>query len=227
MSAGRGRQNLLISALTVTAAGTDALSYLGLGHVFPANMTGNTVLLGLGAATGDWPALSRSATALGAYVLAAVALGAALPENPRPRHVRAALLAEVWLLLAAAVWWHLLTGRPDGAPRYALIALAGTAMGMQSVIAARLRLPGVATTYITGTWTGLSMGIGELLRRRGGGRPPDGQTARGLVVALYPAAAFATATAYIAWHNVAALIPAMSVVLAWLICRGRLGRSAG
>jgi len=227
MREGRGQERLLIGTLTVTAAGTDALSFLGLGQVFPANMTGNTVLLGLGAATGDWPALSRSATALGAYVLAAVALGAGVPDKPRPHHIRAALLVEVGLLLAAAVWWSLLTGRPTGAPQYGLIALAGTAMGMQSVIAARLRLPGVATTYITGTWTGLSMGIGELLRRRGGGGRPDGQTARGLVVVAYPAAAFATAAAYTAWHNIAALIPAASVVLAALICRGCVGRSAG
>ncbi|MEU5725635.1 YoaK family protein [Micromonospora sp. NPDC047738] len=225
MSEGRGRQRLLISALTVTAAGTDALSYLGLGHVFPANMTGNTVLLGLGAATGDWPAVSRSATALCAYVLAAVALGAAVPDRPGPHHIRTAFLIEVCLLVATAVWWNLLTGRPTGAPRYGLIALAGTAMGMQSAIAARLRLPGVTTTYITGTWTGLSMGIGELLRRDRS-RSLDRQIARSLVVTWYPAAAFATAAAYTAWHNLAALIPAMTVVLSGLIYRGRLGRSA-
>ncbi len=39
-----------VPALAVVAAATDALSYLGLGKVFPANMTGNTVLLGIGIA---------------------------------------------------------------------------------------------------------------------------------------------------------------------------------
>ena len=35
----------MLLGLTVVAACADAISYLGLGHVFPANMTGNTVLL--------------------------------------------------------------------------------------------------------------------------------------------------------------------------------------
>ena len=34
--------------LTVTTGLVDAASYLGLGHVFAANMTGNIVLLGFG-----------------------------------------------------------------------------------------------------------------------------------------------------------------------------------
>ena len=37
-------------ALTFTAGLVDAASYLGLGHVFTANMTGNVVLLGFGIA---------------------------------------------------------------------------------------------------------------------------------------------------------------------------------
>jgi Protein of unknown function (DUF1275) len=33
---------VLVVALTATAAAIDAVCYLGLGHVFPPNMTGNT-----------------------------------------------------------------------------------------------------------------------------------------------------------------------------------------
>jgi uncharacterized membrane protein YoaK (UPF0700 family) len=41
-------------ALTWAAGSVDAISYLGLGHVFTAMMTGNTVLLGLALAQGGW-----------------------------------------------------------------------------------------------------------------------------------------------------------------------------
>ena len=41
---------LSLLALTFTTGLIDAASYLGLGHVFTANMTGNVVLLGFGIA---------------------------------------------------------------------------------------------------------------------------------------------------------------------------------
>ena len=40
----------MLLVLTVTTGLIDAVSYLGLGHVFTANMTGNIVLLGFGLA---------------------------------------------------------------------------------------------------------------------------------------------------------------------------------
>ena len=44
-----------LAGLTLVAAVTDGISYLGLDRVFPVNMTGNTVLLGLGIASYDLP----------------------------------------------------------------------------------------------------------------------------------------------------------------------------
>ena len=41
---------LTLLSLTLTTGVVDAVSYLGLGHVFTANMTGNVVLLGFGLA---------------------------------------------------------------------------------------------------------------------------------------------------------------------------------
>jgi len=48
----RPSQPLVVSlaALTVVSGIVDAVSYLGLGHVFTANMTGNVVLVGFGIA---------------------------------------------------------------------------------------------------------------------------------------------------------------------------------
>ena len=41
------RRDLLLLGLTWAAGFVDAVSYLGLGNVFTANMTGNTMLLGI------------------------------------------------------------------------------------------------------------------------------------------------------------------------------------
>jgi uncharacterized membrane protein YoaK (UPF0700 family) len=43
----RHERDLSLLALTWAAGNIDAIGYLGLGRVFTANMTGNTVLLGL------------------------------------------------------------------------------------------------------------------------------------------------------------------------------------
>ena len=47
-----GRESMLL-LLSLAAASLDAISYLGLGRVFTAMMTGNTVLLGLALAQGE------------------------------------------------------------------------------------------------------------------------------------------------------------------------------
>ena len=53
-----------LAALTVVSGFVDAVSFLGLGHVFTANMTGNVVLIGFaaaGAPVSPWrPAAARS-----------------------------------------------------------------------------------------------------------------------------------------------------------------------
>ena len=64
--ASRENTGLIVVLLVMTAATgiVDAVSYLALGHVFTANMTGNVVLMGfrLGGASGI--SLSRSVIAL-------------------------------------------------------------------------------------------------------------------------------------------------------------------
>ncbi|MGN6697263.1 MAG: YoaK family protein, partial [Thermomicrobiales bacterium] len=57
-------RDTLLLLLAGAAGSLDAISYLGLGHVFTANMTGNTVLLGVALAQRDMPAALRNAVAL-------------------------------------------------------------------------------------------------------------------------------------------------------------------
>jgi len=61
------RDNLAFLALTAAAAGTDTISYLARPR-FLQQHGRQHLLLGLGVATGGFPAATRSTTALGAFV---------------------------------------------------------------------------------------------------------------------------------------------------------------
>jgi uncharacterized membrane protein YoaK (UPF0700 family) len=155
--------NEQIFLLTWTAGCSDAISYLGLGHVFTANMTGNTVLLGLDIEQGEALAVLRSAVALGGFCLGAY-VGTFLIEGDQEGatwtpQVTTAFTTEAALLAVFAVIW-LLTGAnpPAGGVVNALIALSALAMGLQSAIVRSLGVAGIATTYITGTLTNLMAG---------------------------------------------------------------------
>ena len=129
----------------------DALSYLALGRVFTANMTGNTVLFGLSLVQGDADAAGRAGLALGGFLVGG-ALGAWIAyQGPRddgwPRGVTIALIVECVFLAALANDRSALLGLR--------VTFASVAMGIQSAAARRLDILGVTTTFITGTLTSL------------------------------------------------------------------------
>ena len=151
-----GRDAMLL-ALTWAAGSVDAISYLSLGHVFTAMMTGNTVLLGLALAQGEILAAVRSIVALLGFALG-VALGALIVERDEteeewPAPVTAALVVEGFLLAVFAAAWHW-TGAAPGGMHFSIVLL-GAAMGVQAAAVRRLGVPGIATTYITGPVTSL------------------------------------------------------------------------
>jgi uncharacterized membrane protein YoaK (UPF0700 family) len=210
----RGSRVLLLLGLTVVSAATDAISYLGLGHVFPANMTGNTVLLGIGLATGDLGGATRSATALGAFLLGAAATGAAVPRVSRQAFL-VVVAVETAMLGGLCGWW---TGiglaAPAGAARYGLVALAGVAMGTQSAMVRTMGVP-VSTTYITGTWTALSAGVAARLRQSSStdADPAPSHALQALVVAAYLATAAGAGLAYTTFGAFASAVPVAVLVL--------------
>lgn len=166
-----GRDARLL-ALTWAAGSMDAISYLGLGHVFTAMMTGNTVLLGLALAQGEIWAVLRSILALVAFAAGAV-VGALIVERDVDREewppaVTGALELEGAALLLFCVVWAL-TGpaRGEGGV-HVLIVLSGFAMGIQAAAVRRLGVPGIATTYITGTLTSLMVDLVGWLRTSAG-----------------------------------------------------------
>src|SRR3989441_10294697 len=96
----------LPGALLVLTAATgliDAVSYLALGHVFTANMTGNVVFLGFAAAGAAGLSVTRSGTAVAAFLLGAVIGGrmAARTGGDRRGWTGAAFAVEAAFVLVA------------------------------------------------------------------------------------------------------------------------------
>src|SRR5262245_1624252 len=146
------RRDWMLLALTFAAGCVDGLSYLGLGRVFTANMTGNAVLLGLAIGQAQELRVVHSAVALVCFILG-VALGSRVVGPAReaivwsPRVTRGLVVECALLALLAAGWWRA-GAQPDGLALDALLALSAMAMGVQSVVARRCAVSGVSTTYI-------------------------------------------------------------------------------
>jgi uncharacterized membrane protein YoaK (UPF0700 family) len=149
---------LLLAGLTIVTGMVDALSFLRLGEVFVANMTGNIVLLGFDVAGVPGFSAPPHLAALAAFVFGA-ALGGRLGKGFGAHRARlVALVALVKCAVAAiAIVLTLLLVEPDGlALRYALIVLLAASMGLQNAAIRRLRMPDMTTTVLTGTITTLA-----------------------------------------------------------------------
>ncbi|MDP9219828.1 MAG: DUF1275 domain-containing protein [Actinomycetota bacterium] len=152
----QGPLPLLLVALTVVTGLVDAFSYLTLGHVFVANMTGNVVFLGFGLAGAGDVATGASITAILAFALGAAAAGrwAVRRSLHRGRLLATAAATQAGLVVAAAVVTEAAGVQGSGA-RLTLVGLLAVAMGGQNAVARRLAVPDLTTTVLTLTVTGL------------------------------------------------------------------------
>ncbi|TVT25044.1 DUF1275 domain-containing protein [Amycolatopsis acidiphila] len=91
--------------LTAVTGLIDAVSYLRMGHVFVANMTGNVVFLGFSLKPGSGLSLPASAVAIGAFLAGALAGGRlAVRLTDRPRTwLRAAFTSQAVILAVVAL----------------------------------------------------------------------------------------------------------------------------
>jgi uncharacterized membrane protein YoaK (UPF0700 family) len=165
--------------LAASAGSADGWSYFGFGHAFVANMTGNTVLLGL-AVFQNHGDLVHPAIALGCYAAGAV-IGSLLTGRVQPgavwsKAITWTLTVEALLLLAAEAGWIAIHLHMGHSPNLALLlATVALAIGMQSGAMVQLKIPGIVTTYITGTWTTMLSGLVRLARDER--QQPPGQEA--------------------------------------------------
>jgi uncharacterized membrane protein YoaK (UPF0700 family) len=143
--------------LTFSTGTVDAASYLGLGHVFTANMTGNIVLLGFGiAGSGGLPVLAPLVSLLA--FLAGSVLGARLAGSLslRALHLSRSLLVEVSAVGLAALLAISVTVTPDALSGDVVIALLAFGMGARNATVKRIGFPDLTTTVLTMTLTGLA-----------------------------------------------------------------------
>src|SRR5437773_1410509 len=111
--------------LTFTTGLVDAVSYLALGRVFTANMTGNIVFLGFGiAGEGGLPVLAPLVS-LGSFLLGAAGGGVLADRmgDRHPEHIARALAIEVSLLGGAAILAAAVDVRPNAVSGDIVIAL--------------------------------------------------------------------------------------------------------
>jgi uncharacterized membrane protein YoaK (UPF0700 family) len=154
-------RRLLVGALLGLTAVTgliDAVSYLRLGHVFVANMTGNVVFLGFAVQPGSGLSAPASAVAIGGFLVGAVLggrLGARLVERPR-LWLYTAFAAQAAVLVAVAVLGDVGALAYTGNASLLTIALLAVSFGMQNSTVRRLAATDLTTTVLTLTLTGLA-----------------------------------------------------------------------
>ncbi|MET8546355.1 YoaK family protein [Kitasatospora sp. NPDC004799] len=153
---------LALFGLTLVSGLIDAVSYLGLGHVFTANMTGNVVVIAFALAGAPGFSVTGSVTSLAAFLLGAALAGRLATRNTgpgtsgarQPRRLRTAFLLEAALYGAAAV--VAFARGVDGLAQYWVIALLALAMGIRNGTVRGLGVPDLTTTVLTLTLTGLA-----------------------------------------------------------------------
>jgi len=144
--------------LTFTTGLIDAASYLGLGHVFTANMTGNIVLLGFGIAGAGGLPVVAPLVSLAAFLIGA-GVGGVISKrlaDRHPNHIAAALAIEVAMLGVATIVAAAVNVRPATVAGDIIVALLAFAMGVRNATVRRIAVPDLTTTVLTMTLTGLA-----------------------------------------------------------------------
>jgi uncharacterized membrane protein YoaK (UPF0700 family) len=202
----------MLLVLTTVTGLIDAVSYLGLGHVFVANMTGNVVFMGFAAGGSPDFSIPASLVALGSFLAGALGGGclATRVAGHRGRLIAHAIRIEIAVVAAGlAVSLTLSAGSPT-LSRYLMIALLGVAMGLQNATARRLAVPDLTTTVLTLTLTGLAADS-----TLAGGRNPNPGRRMIATVTMFAAAALGALILFHFGINAAlALIAALLVLSA-------------
>ncbi|GGZ03344.1 YoaK family protein [Streptomyces poonensis] len=148
----------LLLVLTVVTGLIDAVSYLALGRVFVANMTGNVVFLGFALAGAPGLSVPASLVSMASFLTGALTggrFGTRFAAH-RGRLLATTTAVQAVLVAGTVIAAAVADGEVTGPVRYTLIVLLGIAMGLQNAVARRLGVPDLTTTVLTLTLTGLA-----------------------------------------------------------------------
>ena len=208
--------------LTFVSGLIDATTYLGLGHVFVANMTGNVLLLGFGiAGTGNLPVLAPLVS-LACFLAGGVATGRICGGVGGRYHqlLLIGIAIEVAALLVATVLTAAVAVRTGHVSADLVIAVLALGMGVRNVTVRTLAVPDLTTTVVTSTLAALASrsrlagadGAGTARRVAGAVALICGAVAGGLLIRTSLTLALATATAF----SAATLVAYRMLIPAWL-----------
>jgi len=143
----------LLLMMTMVTGLVDAFSYLALGHVFVANMTGNILFLAFAVAGAPGFSIAASLVALAAFMVGALAGGrvSARWADHRGRLVNSASTVQASLLAVAVILAASSDNPVSSGQRYPLIVVLGIAMGLQNAAARSLGVPNIMTTNVLTT----------------------------------------------------------------------------
>ena len=159
-------------ALSLTTVGgfVDAVGYIALFQVFTANMSGNSIHIGMYLSQRDWPNLLRPLCAAASYVVGMLLTRIALEVGARAGVTRIAsftLSVEALLLCCfarATPAMHLGQITNLHSPAYfALVALLALSMGVQTATLTHVGALTVYTTFVTGTLTKMTEAVTRVL----------------------------------------------------------------
>jgi uncharacterized membrane protein YoaK (UPF0700 family) len=225
-----GTHHGLLLTLSCAAGCVDAVSYLKLGNVFTANMTGHAVLLGIAVVEGKTQTTLYALLAIAGFISGAAWGGWITTYSARDgrwsRDVTRVLVHESVALVALALVWVAIA-TPSAALVPCAISASAFAMGLQSAAMRSLNISGVATTYITGTLTSLACMTVERIRKRKNAElpetPPD-TALLGAVWIIYVLGAVLGAMAATHAPRIGFLIPAALVALVTALAAWRFVR---
>jgi uncharacterized membrane protein YoaK (UPF0700 family) len=145
----------MLDALAVSSGAIDAISFLVLGKVFCAFMTGNIAFLGLRIAGAGGPGkvailIAMIAFAVGVYISARI-VKPTEGVGVWPQRVTVALSVSLIPHVVFMAVWLASNGQPSINVSHLLLGLWGLAMGMQSAAVRHLHVEGVFTTAATAT----------------------------------------------------------------------------
>src|SRR6266480_5275852 len=150
----------ILLAMTVVTGLVDAVSFLSLGRVFTANMTGNVVILAFATARVPGLSIAHSLTALLSFLVGAIFGGRIMARAGADSQIRFAaqafLLEDVFLFAASlcAIGYRRDLLEHSFQP-FALIALTALAMGTRNAAVRKLAIADLTTTVLTLTITGI------------------------------------------------------------------------
>jgi uncharacterized membrane protein YoaK (UPF0700 family) len=148
----------MLIGLTVVSGMVDAFSFILLGHIFVANVTGDVLFVAFGLAGVQGFSVAAALTTLGVFFLGAF-LGGRLFAHfgvHRGHLLTVSCLIEAVLFGVATVSASTIDGSATGGVKYSLIVALGLAMGLQNAVALKLAIPGMTTSVVTMAITGIS-----------------------------------------------------------------------